>query len=335
MKPGSPSALHSKQRQQGPLPTKEPKLASTRRAYGETLVQLGHERNDFVVFDADIAKSTHTYMFAQAFPDRFFNMGVAEQNAAGFAAGLSTTGLIAVVSSYAVFVSMRMCEQIRTSICYPNLNVKFVASHGGLATAIDGVSHQGTEDLAILRSLPNMTVIAPADDPTTRRTVRAILDHPGPCYVRLIRDPVPVVYDRGLDDFRIGKGIVLRDGRDVTLIAAGIMVAKALEAGEQLAPKGVGARVIDMHTLKPIDKDLICRCAQETGALVTYEDNTINGGLGSAVAEVLVENVPVPMERIGLRDTFGESGKRELLFDKYGMNVSHVVAAAERVIARK
>jgi len=316
-------------------PTGRGELASTRKAYGQTLVQLGSERDDFVVLDADIAKSTHTYMFAEAFPERFFNMGVAEQNTAGFAAGLATTGLIPVVSSYAVFVSMRMCEQIRTSICYPKLNVKFVASHGGLATAIDGVSHQATEDLSILRSLANMTVIAPADAPTTCCAVRAILDRPGPCYVRLIRDPVPIVYPDGPPDFQIGRGIVLRLGRDVTLIAAGIMVAKALEAAEQLDERGIRATVIDMHTLKPIDAELICHWARQTGAVVTWEDNTILGGLGSAVAEVLAENVPVPMERVGLRDTFGESGRRELLFDKYGMNVSHAVAAAERAIARK
>lgn len=309
---------------------------SLRTASGKALVRLGGEVPNLVVLEADIAKSTQTCMFQEAYPDRFYNMGIAEANMAGFAAGMATTGLVPICSTYAVFMSMRACEPIRQSICYPGLDVKFAATHGGLATGIDGASHQAIEDIAIFRTLPGTAVVVPSDATMVYPAYRAILSHQGPAYLRLIRDPVPVLYESEEDAaVELGKAKVYADGGDVTLWCCGIMVSVALEARELLAADGVSARVVDSPSVKPLDEELLARCAEETGAVVACEDGVINGGLGSAVAECLAERCPVPMERIGLRDVFGESGKREPLFDKYGMSPAHVAEAARRTIARR
>lgn len=310
--------------------------ASLRKASGEALVRLGHEIPNLVVLEADIAKSTQTALFWKAHPQRFFNVGVAEANMAGIAAGLATTGLLPVCSTYAVFMSMRACEPIRQSICYPHLNVKFVATHGGLATGVDGASHQAIEDIAIFRSLPGTAVLVPSDATMVYPALRAAIDqYDGPVYVRLIRDPVPVLYDNRDLPVQLGKAILYEDGDDVTLWCCGIMTSVALEARAILAQDGISARVVDSPSVKPLDETYLCRCAQETGCVVACEDGVINGGLGSAVAETLCERCPVPMERIGLHDTFGESGQRALLFDKYAMGPRHIAAAARRVIQRR
>ena len=309
-------------------------LVSTREAYGKALVELGASNSDVVVLEADISKSTRTCLFAKEFPERFFNVGVAEQNEMGIAAGLATIGLIPFVSTYAVFASMRACEQIRTSIAYPHLNVKIAVSHGGVTPGSDGVTHQATEDIGMMRTIPNMTVIMPTDAVLTRKAVFAAVDHDGPVYIRLTRNTVPVIYNEQ-QNFQIGRGIMLREGSDATVIALGDMVCQALKAGEVLSKKGIQCRILDMHTVKPLDTDAIVKAARETGAVVTVEDHQINCGLGSAVAEALVENHPVPMERIGLKDTFAESGTYEELLGKYEMDSESIIKAVRSVLARK
>ena len=310
-----------------------PDAIPTRHAYGEELVVLGLEIPNLVVLEADISKSTQTYRFAKAFPDRFFQMGVAEANMMLVAAGLATTGKIPFVSTYAVFGTMRACEQVRTFIAHTHLNVKIACSHGGVTPGSDGVTHQGTEDLGIMRTIPGMTVIMPADYNSTRRLVRAAALHTGPVYLRLTRDPVPFIYgDR--EEFTIGKAKLVRPGNDVTLVAIGDLVSVALEAREQLLRRGVEAEVIDVHTLKPLDRDLIIESARKTRRVVTLEDHQINGGLGSAVAEVLGEDCPTPMRRIGLRDTFAESGEYRLLLSKYGMDAEATLAAVQALLHR-
>ena len=305
----------------------------TRYAYGEELVVLGHELPNLVVLEADISKSTQTYRFAKAFPERFFQMGVAESNMMMVAAGLATTGKIPFASTYAVFGTMRACEQVRTFIAHTHLNVKIACSHGGVTPGNDGVTHQATEDLGIMRTIPRMTVIVPADYHATRKLVRAAAYYVGPVYLRFTRDPVPVIYSPE-EEFVIGKGKLLRSGDDVSLIAIGDMVAIALETHELLAQQGIHAEVIDIHTLKPIDRELIVQTARKTRRVVTLEDHQIHGGLGSAVAEVLGEECPTPMRRIGLRDTFAESGEYRLLLRKYGMDATAVVTAVMELMER-
>lgn len=309
---------------------------SLRKANGQALVRLGKERKDIVVLEADIAKSTQTVEFWEAYPDRFYNIGIAEANMVGVAAGVATTGLIPICSTYATFMSMRACEPIRQSVCYPHLNVKFVATHGGLATGIDGASHQGLEDIGIFRTLPETCIIVPADATSVYPAYIAALEHDGPVYVRLMRDPVPVLYENE-DDAKItlGKAKVYAEGKDVTLWACGYMVSLALEAREILENDGIAARVVDSASVKPLDEALLVQCAKETGCVVSCEDHVTNGGLGSAVAEVLGEQYPVPMQRIGLKDTYGESGKRDILFEKYGMSPKHIAEAAKRVMQRR
>lgn len=307
---------------------------STREAYGEEIAKLGEKNPNIVVLEADISKSTKTCYFADKFPDRFFNVGVAEQNEAVIAAGLATTGLIPFMSTYAVFGSMRCCEQIRTFICYPNLNVKIAVSHGGITPCTDGVTHQATEDIAIMRVMPNMTVIMPTDYNMTRAAVRAAAKYKGPVYLRFTRDSVPMIYDENVE-FRIGKSIKLKDGKDITIISLGDMTSVALKAVEMLKDEGINVSLLDMPTVKPIDSTAIINAAKDTGAIVTVEDHQITGGLGSAVAEVLVENYPVPMKRIGLKDTFAESGELELLLEKYGLSSAHIVKACKEVSKRK
>jgi len=314
---------------------------STRDAYGEALIRLGKENKDVVVLDADLSKSTRTYKFANVFPERFFNMGIAEQNMMGTAAGLATCGKIPFGSSLAVFATERAYNQVRQLIAYPRLNVKIVATHGGISVGEDGVSHQTTTDIAIMRALPNMTVIVPADAIETEMAIMASVKYEGPFYIRLGREPIPLVYEEGYRylgrrlTFKVGRAVTLRDGGDVTIIATGILVAKALTAANILGEEGVEARVINIHTIKPIDQKTILQAAEETGAIVTAEEHSIIGGLGGVVAEVLTENYPIPIQRIGIKDEFGESGSAEELLIKYGLTASNMVHAAKEVIKMK
>jgi transketolase len=308
---------------------------ATRDAYGRVLAELGKENKDIVVLDADLAVSTKTCTFAKAFPDRFFDMGIAEQDMIGTAAGLAAAGKIAFASTFAVFASGRAWDQIRMSAAYTRLNVKVVVTHAGITTGEDGASHQANEDIAIMRALPNLTVVVPADALETEKVIRAAVTHYGPMYIRLSRPKTPVVTEGINYEFKIGKGAVLREGKTATIIACGLMVGKALAAADLLAGEGIEARVVDMHTIKPLDKELIVRCAEETGAIVTAEEHSILGGLGGAVAEVLVENAVVPMARVGLHDVFGESGTPDELLAKYGLTPEAVAAAVRTVVKRK
>ena len=308
--------------------------AYTREGYGQEIVELGKEDPDIVVLEADISSSTKTCYFAEAFPERFFNVGVSEQNEAMVAAGLASTGLIPFLSTYSVFASMRACEQVRTFICYTNLDVKIAVSHGGLTPCTDGVTHQATEDLGIMRTLPNMTIIAPTDYHMSRAAVRAAAYTKGPVYLRFTRDKLPVIYDAGMD-FKVGRSIRLKEGGDAAIISIGDMTHIALEAVELLKKEGIEVRLIDMPTLKPIDAAAIIEAAADTGAIVTAEDHQIHNGLGSAVAEVLSENIPTPMARIALPDTFARSGEYLALLDMYGMGPSHIADAVKKTIDRK
>jgi transketolase len=307
---------------------------ATRYAYAEAIIELGGRNPDVVVLDADVSKSVRTNQFAEKFPERSFNFGVAEQNMMAAAAGMATTGLIPYATTYAVFASMRALDQVRNSIHYPRLNVKIAASHSGITPGPDGVTHQGQEDLSIMRAIANSTVVAAADPPTTKLAVWAAAEWQGPVYLSFTRDPVPVLFD--LDyPFEIGKAVTIRDGTDATIIAIRDLVVQSLVAAERLAKKGLSVRVIDCHTLKPLDVEAILQAAEETGAIVSAENNMFYGGLGSAVAEVLVENHPIPMKRIGIRDTFAESGPYLELLKKYGLSAEHITAAVEEVVARK
>ena len=312
----------------------EPREYPTRYAYAEAVQELAAANPDVVLLNADVARSMRTDEFAARYPEREFNFGIAEQNMMAAAAGMATVGLIPFVSTYAVFASMRACEQVRTMICYPRLNVKIAASHAGLTPGQDGVTHQGLEDMALMRALAGMTVIMPADATSTRRAVFAAAAHPGPVYLRLTRDAVPTIYDDTLD-WRIGRAIALRAGRDATIIAIGDMVAQALEAAEQLAQEGLEVGVLDTHTLKPLDEDAVLRAARDTGAIVTAENHTLFGGLGSAVAEVLGEERPALLERVGIGNTFTESGPYRALLAKYHMSAADIAAAVRRAVRRK
>ncbi len=307
---------------------------ATRDAYGKVLVALGAENKDIVVLDADLSKSTKTADFAKAFPERFFDMGVAEANMTGIAAGLAAAGKLPFCSTFAVFATGRAYDQIRNSIAYPKLNVKIVATHAGITVGEDGASHQAIEDVALMRVVPNMTVIVPADATETEKAVRAAVDYHGPVYIRLGRMALPVLFDQSYP-FQIGRAVVLREGRDLTLIANGIMVAEALIAAEELEARGIQAGVFNMATVKPIDREAIIAAARASGAIVTAEEHSIIGGLGSAVAEVLAEECPVPLVRVGIQDTFGESGHPDELLPKYGLTAADLVTAAEKVLARK
>jgi transketolase len=300
------------------------KKIATREAYGKVLVELGKQNEDIVVLDADLSKSTKTSSFGKVFPNRFFNMGISEQNLMGTAAGLAASGKIPFASTFAMFATGRAFEIIRNSICYPKLNVKVCATHAGITVGEDGASHQALEDIACMRAIPNMTVINPADAISAEALIYAASEYKGPVYIRLGRAKVPVIYNKEDYEFEIGKGIEVKEGQDVTIIATGIMVDKALKAREDLLKEGISARVIDIHTIKPIDKDIIIKATKETKAIVTVEEHNILGGLGSAVAEVVVENSPVPMKMIGINDTFGESGKPDQLLEKYGLTPENI-----------
>ena len=308
---------------------------STRKAFGDYILELGIQNEHIVVLDGDISRSMYTVEFSRRFPERHFNVGIAEQNQMAVAAGLSLTGYIPLVASYAVFASMRALEQVRTSICYPKLNVKIMASHGGITPGNDGVTHQGIEDMGIMRTLPNMTVIMPSDGRSLKPLLKQAIEMDGPVYFRMTRDAVPFIYNENDEDFAIGKARLLKNGTDAAIIAIGDMLQWALQAQDILSGEGIQARVLDMHTVKPLDINAVIAAAEETGAIVTVEDHNMYGGLGSAVAEVVAENCPVPVKRIALRDTFAESGPYEKLLVKYGMSTEHICDAVRGVLARK
>ena len=308
---------------------------ATREAYGKALVKLSNLNDRVVVLDADLSKSTKTADFKTAAPERFINMGIAEGNMMGVAAGLATCGKIPFASSFAMFAAGRAFEQIRNSICYPRLNVKVCATHAGLTVGEDGATHQSVEDIALMRAIPNMTIINPVDAVETEAAILAIAEYEGPCYVRLGRLAVETVNDENNYKFEIGKGITLSEGNDVTIVATGMMVQLALKAKEELSKEGINAKIINIHTIKPIDYELLVKAAKETGAIVTAEEHSIVGGLGSAVSEVVTEEFPVPVVKVGIKDTFGESGKPDQLLEKYGLTVESIVNSAKRAISLK
>ncbi len=304
---------------------------ATRDAYGEALKELGKENENIVAMDADLSGSTKTSVFAKEFPHRFFNVGIAEQNLMGTAAGLAAAGKIPFASSFAMFATGRAFEIIRNSICYPKLNVKIAATHAGLTVGEDGATHQSLEDISLMRSLPNMIVLSPADAVETKQCIKKAAEYNGPVYIRLGRAKVPVIFDENYE-FEIGRGVQLVEGDQVTIIATGVMVGRAMEAVQILKDQGISARLINMASIKPIDKDIIIKAAKETKAIVTVEEHSIIGGLGSAVAEVVTEFYPTKVIRIGTQDTFGESGDGFELLDKYGLSVDNIVSRVKEVI---
>ncbi len=309
-------------------------MIATRDAYGETLAELGGEDNRIVVLDADLSGSTKTSLFAKKYPERFFNMGIAEANMVGTAAGLAAAGKIPFVSTFAIFAVGRAWEQVRQSVAYPKANVKIVATHGGITVGEDGGSHQSVEDVAIMRAVPNMTVIVPADGVETRAAIKAAAAFKGPVYIRLGRNKVPTVFAENYD-FAIGKGAEMAAGTDLTFIATGLMTATAMAAAAKLQQEGISARVVHIATIKPLDEEIIIKAAEETGAIITAEEHSIIGGLGSAVAELLGERHPVHMRRIGVRDRFGTSGKAEELLKYFGLTAEDLAEAARDIMRRK
>ncbi len=307
---------------------------ATRDAYGKALVKLGQVNDNVVVLDADLSKSTKTYEFYKEFPERFFNMGIAEQNLIGAACGFAAAGKIPFASSFAMFATGRAFEIIRNSVCYPKLNVKVCATHAGLTVGEDGASHQSVEDISIMRSIPNMTVLVPADGVEAEQMILEAARVYGPMYVRLGRSAVPMIFDENYK-FEIGKGIVVKEGNDATIIACGIMVNEAIVAANELAKEGLDVRVINMSTIKPIDRELIIKAAQETKAIVTAEEHSIIGGLGSAVSEVVSEEYPVIVKKVGVKDTFGESGTPGELLKKYGLTSEEIIKNVKEAVAKK
>jgi len=309
-------------------------MASQRKAYARALLDIGEEYEDVVVLDADLSSSTQTAKFGEKFPKRFFNCGIAEQNMMGTAAGLAASGKTVLVSTFAIFATGRCWDQIRQSIAYPRFNVKIIASHAGITVGGDGASHQIAEDIALMRTLPNMTVVVPADASEAYKAVKAAVEWPGPCYVRLGRVDFPVITSEE-DPFQIGKATIIREGSDVSLVGTGQMVAICLDAANALEEEGISAEVVNMSTIKPMDEKTLSITARRTGAVVTAEEHNFLTGLGSAVASYLVENECVPMKRVGIPDTFGESGESDELMEKYGLTVEEVVKAAKDAIGRK
>lgn len=312
----------------------EVKNVATRVGFGSALVELGAERDDFIVMDADLAAATQTGMFKKAFPERFYDCGIAEQNMMGIAAGIAATGKKVICSSFAMFAAGRAYEQVRNSIGYPHLNVIIGATHAGISVGEDGATHQCCEDIALMRTIPGMTIINPADETEAKMAVEAALDHDGPVYMRFGRLAVPVIFG---DDykFEIGKGVELKEGSDVTIIATGLMVDEAMQAHELLKAEGISARIINMHTIKPLDKEIVLKAAKETGAIVTAEEHSVIGGLGSAVAEVLAEEYPVPVVKLGVYDRFGYSGPAPKLLDEFGLRAVNIVEKAKKAISMK
>ena len=298
----------------------EIKKIATRDSYGNTLVELGKEHDNLVVLDADLAGATKTGVFKKEFPERHIDCGIAEGNMAGIAAGLATCGKVPFMSSFAMFAAGRAFEQVRNSIGYPHLNVKIGATHAGISVGEDGATHQCNEDIALMRTIPGMVVINPSDDVEARAAVQAAYEHQGPVYMRFGRLAVPVINDRPDYKFELGKGVVLREGKDVTIVATGLCVSSALEAAEKLAADGIDAKIINIHTIKPLDEELIVAAAKETGKVVTVEEHSVIGGLGSAVCDALAEKCPVPVKKIGVQDVFGESGPAAALLAKYKLD---------------
>ncbi len=305
-----------------------------RKAYGEALVELGAQREDVVVLSADVQSSDFSSMFETAYPKRFFNVGIAEPALVDAAVGLANGGKIPIANTFAFLFATRALEMVRTHLCYGGANVKLAGAYAGLSDSFDGPTHQTVSDLAIMRSLPRMTVVVPADSLAVKKLLPQIVEWKGPLYFRLCRNEVPDVFTDSYEPV-IGKGITLIDGEDATVIACGVMLAKAIEAARALAKKGIRIRVVEMHTIKPLDTELIVRCAQETGAIVTAEEHSVIGGLGGAVAECLSQSAPVPLERVGVNDRFTESGPYNELLDKYGLSIDAVIAALENALARK
>ncbi len=299
------------------------KQAAMRDAYGDALVELGASNKNVVVLGADTTGSLKSAAFGTRFPDRFFNVGIAEQNLIGVAAGFALAGKVPYAGTYAIFVPGKCVDQIRNNVAYPNLSVKIICSHGGISVGPDGASHQQLEDIAIMRAIPNMKVVVPSDAVSAKEIVKSIADIQGPFYIRLTRPSTPVVYEEGFE-YKFGRGEVLREGGDAVIFATGILVPEAVRAAESLKSKGLSTAVIDLHTIKPLDEELIVKYAKKCGYVVTAEEHNILGGLGSAVAEVIVENYPVPLKRVGVRDTFGESGEAKELLEKYGLTASNI-----------
>lgn len=312
----------------------EIKTIATRAAYGETLVELGKKRDDFIVLDADLAAATQTGKFKKEFPQRFYDCGIAEQNMISIAAGIAATGKKVVCSSFAMFAAGRAFEQVRNSIGYPHLNVIIGATHAGISVGEDGATHQCNEDIALMRTIPGMTIINPADAVETKLAIEAALEHDGPVYLRFGRLAVPIVFNEDYK-FEIGKGVELKEGNDVTIIATGLMVNEALIAHDLLKDKGISARIINIATIKPLDKDIILKAAKETGAIVTAEEHSVIGGLGSAVAEFLAEEYPVPVLKLGVNDVFGHSGPAVKLLDEFGLRAINIVEKALKATKMK
>lgn len=308
---------------------------STREAYGRALVEFGNDEKIYV-FDADLKKCTMTTYFAEKYPDRFYNIGIAEANMVDIAAGFATCGATALVHTFAIFAAGRVYDQVRNNVAYPGLNVKVIGSHAGLTVGEDGATHQCIEDISLMRTIPGMTVIVPCDSNEVRLATKAMLDYQGPCYFRTGRPAVECVTD-GFENykFEIGKGVELTDGKDVTIIACGLMVQEALKAQKLLEKESISARVIDMHTIKPIDRDIIVKAAKETGAIVTAEEHNIVGGLGAAVSEVVVRTENVPVEFVGVEDVFGHSAAPRVLLEKYGLTPENIAEKAKKAISRK
>lgn len=310
------------------------KKIATREAYGKALLEYGKDER-IVVLDADLSKSTKTDLFKNEYPERFFNMGIAEANMMSYAAGLAACGKTVFASSFAIFAAGRAYEQIRNSIAYPNLNVKIGASHAGISVGEDGASHQAIEDLALMSAIPNMTVLSPCDEVETRHAVKCAIEHDGPVYIRLGRLAVPQIFDESNYKFELGKGITLKEGNDVTIITTGLMTWYSIEAAKRLETIGISARVINMHTIKPIDKDIIIKAAKETKAIVTVEEHNVIGGLGSMVCSVTSTNCPVPVKMVGIEDKFGKSGKPQELLEKYGLTEENIINKVKEVIKLK
>ena len=309
------------------------KKIATRDSYGNALVELGNKYNDFIVLDADLAAATKTGTFKKAFPDRFYDCGIAEQNMISIAAGFAATGKKVFASSFAMFAAGRAFEQVRNSVAYPKLPVIIGATHAGISVGEDGATHQCCEDIALMRTIPGMTVLNPADDTEARLAVKAAYEHDGPVYIRFGRLAVPVIFG---DDykFEIGKGVTLKEGDDITVIATGLMVGEALEAYEALKAKGISARIINMPTIKPIDREIIVKAAKETGKIVTVEEHSVIGGLGSAVCDVVCEECPVPVVKIGVNDEFGCSGPAVQLLKKFGLSAENIVATVCKILGK-
>lgn len=311
------------------------KSIATREAYGKALVELGRQNPNVIVMDADLSKSTKTADFKKEFPDRFINMGISEQDLMATAAGIASCGKVVFASTFAMFAAGRAYEQIRNSIAHANANVKIAATHAGITVGEDGATHQCIEDISLMRTIPNMVVVNPADAVETAAVIKYAAEYAGPMYIRLGRLGVPVLYNESEYKFELGKGIVLKEGTDVTILATGIMVAEALKAQEELQNSGISAEVINIHTIKPIDKELIIKSAKKTGAVITAEEHNVIGGLGSAVAEVLSENCPIILKRVGVQDKFGSSGVPIELMDYYEINAKAIVKATVELVKSK